>query len=145
MNNAKKLLALVVAVVMCLALAAPAMAAEEPLDFEAIDAMEYDEASDAVYNYNLGDFYSVYESGREEVTDIGLRYALMAQAEAKLMESAVMVPTTTRGGMYAMSHVATRTIPTVLWGSDASRYHQAIVANELIKSEDQDAMKAQWA
>ena len=145
MNNAKKLLALVVAVVMCLALAAPAMAAEEPLDFEAIDAMEYDEASDAVYNYNLGDFYSVYESAREEVTDIGLRYALMAQAEAKLMESAVMVPTTTRGGMYAMSHVATRTVPTVLWGSDASRYHQAIVANELIKSEDQDAMKAEWA
>ena len=36
MRNAKKMLALVLALVMCLALAVPAMAAEEPLDFAAI-------------------------------------------------------------------------------------------------------------
>ena len=115
------------------------------LDWEVIDAMEYDEQSDTIYDAALGDFYDTYMAGRDEVDDIGLRYALFAQAEAKLMEAAVMVPTTTRGGQYAMSHCATRTIPTVLWGSDASRYHQAIVANELIKSEDQDAMRAKWA
>ncbi len=116
----------------------------EDLDWATLDAGEYDAACKAVYERALGEFDSVYEAGRNEVEDIGLRWALMAIAEAKLLESGVMVPTGTQGGMYAMSHAATRTITSVLWGSDTSRYHNAIVANELIKKEDQDAMKAKW-
>ena len=82
----------------------------------------YDEESAKLYNDNLGDFYSTYEEAKA-ADNLSERYALMAVAEAKLMESAVMLPFTTKGGMYAISHVAPYTAPYVLWGNDYERYH----------------------
>ena len=105
----------------------------------------YDELSESVYNDALGEFYRIYADAVKEINDLDLRYALMAQAEAYLLESGVMMPTWTQGGNYAMSHAATRTINSTLWGVDEYRYYTAIVCNELIKSEDQNHMKAMWA
>ena len=145
MMNAKRLLALVVAVVMCLALAAPAMAAEEPLDFEAIDAMDAEDASDTIYEYNLGEYYEMYQTARAEIGDTDRRMALMALAEAKLMESAVMVPVTANGGSYAMGRVVPRTNPAVvLWGMDNYRYHTLLITNELIKVDDRTKLLELW-
>ncbi len=106
---------------------------------------DYDTQSDAVYTANLGSFAELYNEATAEVIDIGRRYALMALSEAKLLESAVMMPTATQGGSYAMSRVATRTINSTLWGVDEYRYQYALVADKLILSEDQDALKGIWA
>ena len=144
MKNAKKLLALVVAVVMCLALAAPAFADGEALDWEAIDAMEYDDASDAIYDYNLGEFYSAYETAKAEVADLNLRYALMAVAEAKMLESGVFMPIYGDGGAYAMSRAVPRSVTTTSWGLDEYKWYTALVCNEIIKTEDRDALTGIW-
>ena len=117
MNNAKKLLALVVAVVMCLALAAPAFAYEGP-DWESIDAMDYDDASDAIYDYNLGEFYEAYQTAKAELDDVDVRTALMAVAEAKMLESGVFMPIYGDGGAYAMTRVVPRSLTTTSWGLD---------------------------
>lgn len=66
---------------------------------------EYTTASSEIYNSELGEFYSLYSEAKEE-TNVSKRYAMMAQAEAKLMESAVMLPTKTRGGDYRLSRMA---------------------------------------
>ena len=73
-----------------------------------------------------------------------MRYALMAVAEAKLMETAVMLPLNTIGGRYAISRVAPYTTDRVLWGTDYYRYHQALVCTELIKEADRAEMKEKW-
>ena len=73
-----------------------------------------------------------------------MRYALMAVAEAKLMETAVMLPLNTIGGRYAISRVAPYTTDRVLWGTDYYRYHQALVCIELIKEADRAEMKEKW-
>jgi oligopeptide transport system substrate-binding protein len=105
---------------------------------------EYTEASSAIYNAVLGDFYTEYQKAKE-ASSVSERYALMAIAEAKLLESGVMLPNTCNGGNYAIGRVAPYTANYALWGNDYERYHQCVVTNEIITSEDRTEMKAKWA
>ena len=110
---------------------------------EALNA--YNEQSSELYDEVLGEFYDYYMRAFEDtVTSDSEKYALEALAEAKLLESAVMMPTQTEGGNYAISRLAPNTIAYSLWGNDNMRYHQALVTNQLITSEDREVMRAQW-
>ena len=100
-------------------------------------------SDDEVYMTVLGDFYKTYSVAKEE-TNVAKSYALQAIAEAKLLESGVMLPTTTQGGNYAITKVAPRTVSSVLWGTDSDRFGTMIVANETIKGADRAAMLANW-
>ncbi|MDO4377943.1 MAG: ABC transporter substrate-binding protein [Erysipelotrichia bacterium] len=104
----------------------------------------YAQESETLYDANLGDFYSYYQKAKE-ATSVSERFALMAIAEAKLLESAVLLPLSSKGGNYAISRVAPYTSSTVLWGNDMERYHSIIVATELIKASDREEMKAKYA
>ena len=141
--NAKKLLALVLALVMSLAMAVPAFAYEGP-DWDAIDAMDYDDMSDTIYDWNLGEFYENYVVAKEEISDLNVRSALMAIAEAKLLESGVFMPIYGDGGTYAMNRAVPRTVTTTSWGIDEYRWYTALVTNELIKTTDRDAITGIW-
>ena len=103
----------------------------------------YDETSTELYNEALGDFNDALATAKEAET-VDERYALMAVAEGKLMESAMMYPLTSSGGMYAMYRMAPRTKDYTLWGSDNDRYHQYVVTTDFIKAEDYNEMRAKW-
>lgn len=103
----------------------------------------YDETSTELYNDALGDFNDALATAKEAET-VDERYALMAVAEGKLMESAMMYPLISRGGMYAMYRMAPRTKDYTLWGSDKDRYHQYVVTTDFIKTEDYNEMRAKW-
>lgn len=103
----------------------------------------YDETSTELYNEALGDFNDALATAKKAET-VDERYALMAVAEGKLMESAMMYPLTSKGGMYAMYRMAPRTRDYTLWGSDQDRYHQYIVTTDFIKAEDYNEMRAKW-
>lgn len=108
------------------------------------DIEDYDELSAAIYEDVLGDFAEAYEAAKA-ATNVSERYALMAIAEAKLMEDALMLPLSSNGGLYAISRVAPYTVTSVLWGNDNYRYHDAVVATEPLKTADRDEIKAKWA
>lgn len=120
-------------------------AATEASTEEAVDlsAMSYDEVSSYIYEKNLGEFYDTYMAAKE-ADNLSEKYALMAVAEAKLLESGVLLPDHTRGGGYAISRVAPHTITTTMWGNDNQRFHNAVVATEFIKPADRDEMNAKW-
>lgn len=103
----------------------------------------YDETSTELYNEALGDFNDALATAKEAET-VDERYALMAVAEGKLMESAMMYPLISKGGMYAMYRMAPRTKDYTLWGSDQDRYHQYVVTTDFIKAEDYNEMRAKW-
>ena len=103
----------------------------------------YDETSTELYNEALGDFNDALATAKEAET-VDERYALMAVAEGKLMESAMMYPLTSKGGIYAMYRMAPRTKDYTLWGSDTDRYHQYVVTTDFIKAEDYNEMRAKW-
>lgn len=106
--------------------------------------MEYDERSSYLYEQNLGEFYEYYQEAKAEVEDISLRYAMMAVAEAKLIESGVLVPDHTRGGGNAISRVAPHTATTTMWGNDDVRFHNRVVTTEFIKAEHVAEMREKW-
>lgn len=113
------------------------------LDWEALDAMDHEDRSDVIYEEVLGEFAESYSAAKEESG--AKRLAMMAIADAKLLESGAFLPMTTRGGNYAMSRVVPRTAPTiVLWGMDEYRFEKTIVTNELLKKEDVEALKTLW-
>ena len=113
------------------------------LDWAAIDAMDYDEACEMIYDAVLGDFSNAYAAAKEETG--AKRMAMMALAEAKLLESGAFLPIYTSGGNYSFSRVVPRTnAATTLWGLDEYRYHTLLVTNELIKSEDRTHLLTLW-
>ena len=105
---------------------------------------EYTTASEELYNSELGEFYSLYSDAKEE-TNVSKRYAMMALAEGKLMESAVMLPTKTMGGDYRLSRIAPHTTDYSLWGTDEYRMHQALITTDFITAEDVAALREKWA
>ncbi len=113
-------------------------------DWAAIDAMSDDEQSDAVYDWNLGEFNEYYQTAKAELDDIPKRMALMAIAEAKLMESGAFVPIYGDGGNYAMGRVVPRSGTTTSWGLDEYKYYTYLVTNELMKAADRTALVGIW-
>ncbi|MCD8022128.1 MAG: twin-arginine translocation signal domain-containing protein, partial [Lachnospiraceae bacterium] len=85
-----------------------------------LQSMAYDDASWEIYDTVLGEFYEYYQAAGE-ASSVSERYALMAIAEAKLLESAVMLPSTSDGGYYATCRYAPRTVTTTGWGTDSDR------------------------
>ena len=138
----KKLLALLLVVVMIVSMASCGKKKVEYVD--PYEGLTYDEVSEKIYNEVLGEFATAYEAAKK-ATNVSERQALMAIAEAKLMEAAVMLPLSTNGGMYAISRVAPNTATSTLWGNDSYRYHSVIVCTEPIASADRAEMKAAWA
>lgn len=100
--------------------------------------------SASVYNNSLGEFYQYYTYAKAADKSIAERYALMAQAEAKLYASGVLLPMQAQGGNYAVSKVANATVNSTLWGNDKDRLHYAMVATQPIKMTDRTAMKQYW-
>lgn len=145
MANYKKIAMGVVAVVMASSMALSLAACdkdEKPQD-ETISAEQYEANSAAIYDYVLGDFEKYYTEAKE-TENLAKRFALMAQAEAKLYASGVLLPTQANGGNYAVSKVANNTVNSTLWGNDSYRLHNAVVTTKPVTKADRTAMKTYW-
>ena len=104
----------------------------------------HQEVSEAIYNEVLGGFYEYYTKATEAKT-VSERFALMAIAEAKLLESGILLPSSANGGTFAISRVAYGTVNPTLWGTDSDRFHQALIikGNPFTKAEREE-MKAKY-
>ncbi|MCC8167965.1 MAG: ABC transporter substrate-binding protein [Clostridiales bacterium] len=109
-----------------------------------IDMTAYTEESQELYLSELGDFYDYYTAAKEAET-VSERYALMAIAEAKFLETGLYLPTSANGGYYSMSRVVPYTCTSVLWGNDSYRYATLLITTDFITAEDRTAMKEKWA
>ncbi|MGM9634933.1 MAG: peptide ABC transporter substrate-binding protein [Candidatus Avispirillum sp.] len=117
---------------------------EDPTYADPFEGKTHAEVSDELYEKVLGEFSKYYEEALA-AESISERFALMAVAEAKLLESGIMLPSTSHGGNYAISRVAPRTVNSTLWGNDSDRFHQAIIVDgDPILPAERDEMKAKW-
>ncbi len=105
---------------------------------------EHAEISEDLYNKVLGEFDTYYKAAKE-AANVSERFALMAIAEAKLLSTGVMLPSTAQGGNYAISRIAPYSISSVLWGNDSDRFYTAVIVNEdPLTPALRDEMKAKW-
>ncbi len=152
----KKFLSLVLALAMVFSLAAcggsPAANSNPPADNSSAPSEDVGEPAaftpvtydyETLYNETLGEFYDLYMKAKE-AGNVSERWAMMAVAEAKLMSTGAVSLTYSRGGNFAISRVAGRTITGILYGNDSDRSHQAVVCNEFIRSEDQAELRSIW-
>lgn len=138
----KRLLALLLAMIMVLSMAACGKKGNEGDNDEA-EELSYDEKSAQVYDAVFGEFEEIYATAKEAET-LSERWALMAIAEAKMLETATFIPTSAQNGYYAISRMASESEPYSLWGTDEYRLHNVVVASEILKSEDRSEAKAKW-
>ena len=146
----KKILAMLLAVLMVLSMAAcngapatPSVPTEDSFQDPYAGIEDYDELSQKIYDDVMGEFYTAYEAAKA-ATNVSERQALMAIAEAKLLASGVMLPLSSNGGNYAISRAVPYTATSTLWGNDSYRYHNMLVATELLTVKDRDTLKALW-
>lgn len=104
----------------------------------------YDE--DVLYEYNFGEFMEYYTAAKE-ADDLDVRRAMMAVAEAKLLESGLVIPGTSNGGNYAMQRTSTHAVTTVPYGSDSNRMHTYLVVDrdKMILESEIKEINAKWA
>lgn len=154
----KKLFALLLVVAMLLSFAAcgkgegtdtGAADTETAPDTDATDKYErptaYERAEDdEIYEAALGEYAALIEEAKAAAT-IDEKFVLFAKAEAYLLDSAVMIPTTTRGGAYQISRVAPHTVPYVQWGNDNDRVKGLVISDEFITKEDRADLMDQWS
>lgn len=95
------------------------------------------------YQAALGEYEELMAAAKAAATN-DERFMLYAQAEAHLLESAVIIPNTTQGGAYTISRVAYRTIPYVQWGNDDDRLKSMVISDEFITKEERAEMVAAW-
>lgn len=103
--------------------------------------VSYDD--EEIYMNALGDFYEIYQEALEAET-VSERYALMAAAEAKILESGVGFPMYTSGSSYMMTRLAYRTGGYSLWSGETMELSRYLITNEPIKSADYNHLREMW-
>ena len=82
-----------------------------------------------IYASVLGGYEELLDKAKAAAND-SERFVIYAQAEAFLLDAAVMVPNTTQGGAYTISRIAPRTVPYVQWGNDDDRWKGTIISGD---------------
>ncbi len=144
--NFRKILCLVLSLAMVLSLAACGKQEEQPQQPDEPEVVEVTYVrgdEEEAYEESLGGYESLVEKAKAAKT-IDERFVLFAQAEAYLLDSAVMLPTTTQGGAYTISRIAYRTVPYVNWGNDDDRWKGIIISDEFISKEERADLIEMW-
>ncbi len=139
-------LAMVLSLAACGGVDTPAVTSDEPsADASAEPSAESGilTGDEDIYMAAMGDFYDAYMAAFE-TGSLSERWAQMAIAEAKFLESGVATPMYTAGGCYAMSRMPFRTGGYASWLGDRVYYDQMVLTNEIITTEDYEHLVDMW-
>lgn len=145
--NIKKISALMLAGAMAFSLAAcggGSDTSEGNLSTSEGGEKDHYTVSKEIYDATLGDFYEAYQEADSTDNTVAERYAKFAIAEAKLLESGIILPTTTQYGDYALGRGVYNSSDYALWGNDNVRYYNMVVTTEMITNDDYTALKKMW-
>lgn len=111
-----------------------------------IDVAAHDAESEEIYNAVFGEYQDRYDEALAE-TNVSMRLAKMAIAEAKLLEAGAVTPYVNDAGNYAISAILPHTIPGVEWGFDgeARGYSGLLIADRLLTPEERTELTTQWS
>lgn len=100
-----------------------------------------------VYRAVLRDYNTLFNEAHSSTVNAE-RFVKFADAEAYLLDSAVLLPMTTEGGRYGLSRVLPYCGPYARYGSDSSKYKGYKIIkkdnNELLLTEYRDILKQNW-
>ena len=100
----------------------------------------YDNDED-IYMANLGEFYEAFQAATTTAENVSQRYALLAVAEAKAIESGVGTPMYGGTAGYEMSRIVYHSGGYAPWRGDMVSLAQYRITNEIIAVEDYNHLK----
>lgn len=105
-----------------------------------------DEGSDkaAATAIGLYDYAKLVEAANNEYKDISKRFKLFAQAEAQILDDAVILPYMSRGGAFAVSRVVPFTVPLAAYGADEDKLKGRIIGDKVISNAEREKLRAKW-
>ncbi len=111
-----------------------------------VDVAAHDEKSEEIYNTVFGEFQTAYDEALAE-TNVSMRLAKMAIAEAKLLEAGAVTPYANDAGNYAISAIVPHTIPAVEWGFDGETrgFSNLLIADRLLTPEERTELTTKWS
>jgi oligopeptide transport system substrate-binding protein len=84
------------------------------------------------------------EAGSDEYKDVAKRFKMFAEAEAQLLDDAIVLPYMSFGGSFAVSRVLPYTAPFAAYGIDEYKFKGRIVTDKVVSLAERQKLKAQW-
>ena len=111
-----------------------------------IDVAAHEAESDEIYDEVFGEYEAAYDEALAE-TNVSLRLAKMAIAEAKFLEAGAVTPYVNDAGNYAISKIIPHTVPAVEWGFDGETraYSGLLIADRLLTPEERTEVTSKWS
>lgn len=99
---------------------------------------------DALEAAGLMDYTELFEAADSEVHDLDKRYEMMAKAEAYLLDSAIFIPNTTAGGVYALNREVPFLATTAPYGLSTEKFKNRMISDHVYTAEEREALRAEF-
>ena len=105
-----------------------------------------DEGSDkaAATAIGLYEYAKKVEAGNAEYKDYSKRFKLFADAEAQLLDDAIILPYMSFGGAFQVSRVIPYTAPRAAYGADEYKFKGVIVSDKVVSLAERDKYRQEW-
>ena len=114
------------------------------LQFFGLDAVDEGTDKAAATAIGLYDYAKKVEVANGIYNDISKRFKLFAEAEAQIIDDAVILPWMSGGGTFVLSRVVPYTLPVAAYGSDEYKFKGVIVGEKVVSVAEREKAKAQW-
>ncbi|MFZ3111014.1 MAG: ABC transporter substrate-binding protein [Rectinemataceae bacterium] len=111
-----------------------------------LDATDDPASSDykAATAIGLYEYAKKVEAANNIYDDQAKRFKMFAEAEAQLLDDAIVFPYMSYGGGFAVTRIVPYTIPFAAYGTDEYKFKGMIVGDKVITLAERDKLKAQW-
>jgi len=108
------------------------------------DGAKTPEMEAAVLAVGLDEYVALIDAADAEVTDMAVRYALYAKADAWLIDNAIQIPINADGGNPVLSKVVPFSAPFALTGIGSYKFKFMQVQDEIVTIEQRQAALDKW-
>ncbi len=112
-----------------------------PIGLDPVDSGSDKEAATTIGLYA---YAKKVEAASDEYKDITKRFKMFAEAEAQILDDAIVLPYMSFGGSFAVSRVQPYTAPFSAYGADEEKFKGRIVTDKVITLAEREKLKAQW-
>ncbi len=112
-----------------------------PIGLDPVDSGSDKDAATAIGLYA---YAKKVEAASDEYKDITKRFRLFAEAEAQILDDAIVIPYMSFGGSFVVSRVQPYTSPFAAYGADEYKFKGRIVTDKVITVAERNRLKAIW-
>lgn len=105
-----------------------------------------DEGSDKVSATAVGlyEYAKKVEAANAEYKDISKRFKLFAEAEAQLLDDAIVLPYMSHGGTFSVTRVVPYTAPRSAYGADEEKFKGVVVGDKVVSFAEREKARVEW-